>query len=119
MKSNKEFETLVQQALSDAKKLGASQAAAEVSESQGLSLSVRKGDVETVEQTNDRSLGVTVYHGKRRGSASTSVLSSQAIADTVKAAWDIAKYTAEDDFAGLPEPEDLATEFPDLKLYKP
>ncbi|MDO5681173.1 MAG: metalloprotease PmbA [Pelistega sp.] len=119
MKSNKEFETLVQQALSDAKQLGASQAAAEVSESQGLSLSVRKGDVETVEQTNDRSLGVTVYHGKRRGSASTSVLSSQAIADTVKAAWDIAKYTAEDDFAGLPEPEDLATEFPDLKLYKP
>ncbi len=119
MKSNKEFENIVQQALSDAKRLGADQAVAEVSETQGLEISVRKGDVETVEQTNDRSLGVTVYHGKRRGSASTSVLNSQAIADTVKAAWDIAKYTAEDDFAGLPEQEDLATEFPDLKLYKP
>lgn len=119
MKSNKEFESVVQQALSDAKRLGASQAAAEVSESQGLSISVRKGHVETVEQTNDRSLGVTVYHGKRRGSASTSVLTSQAIADTVQAAWDIAKYTAEDEFSGLPEEADLATEFPDLKLYKP
>lgn len=119
MKSNKEFENIVQQALSDAKRLGADQAVAEVSETQGLEISVRKGDVETVEQTNDRSLGVTIYHGKRRGSASTSVLNSQAIADTVKAAWDIAKYTAEDDFAGLPEQEDLATEFPDLKLYKP
>lgn len=119
MKSNKDFENIVQQALSDAKRLGASQAVAEVSQTQGLSISVRKGGVDTVEQTNDRSLGVTVYHRKRRGSASTSVLNSQAIADTVQAAWDIAKYTAEDEFSGLPDATELAAEMPDLKLHKP
>ncbi len=117
MKMN--FEELVQMALEEAKQLGASQAVAEVSESSGLSVSVRKASVETVEQTNDRSLGVTVYKGKSRASASTSSLTPDAIRDTVKAAWDIAKYTAEDEFAGLPDKEDLATEFPDLKLYKP
>lgn len=117
MKNN--FEELVQLALAEAKKLGASQSVAEVSESSGLSVSVRKGSVETVEQTNDRSLGVTVYKGKSRASASTSSLTPEAIRATVKAAWDIAQYTAEDEFAGLPDKQDLATEFPDLKLYKP
>lgn len=112
------FEELVQLALDEAKKLGASQALAEVSESNGLSISVRKSDVETVEQTNDCSLGVTVFDGKSRASASTSSLTPEAIKDTVKAAWNIAQYTAEDEFAGLPDEEDLATEFPDLKLHK-
>lgn len=113
-----DFEELVQLALQEAKKLGASQALAEVSESNGLSISVRKADVETVEQTNDRSLGVTVFDGKSRASASTSSLTPEAVRDTVKAAWDIAQYTAEDPFTGLPDEEDLATEFPDLKLHK-
>lgn len=113
-----DFEELVQLALKEAKKLGASQALAEVSESSGLSISVRKADVETVEQTNDRSLGITVFKGKSRASASTSSLTPEAVRDTVKAAWDIAQYTAEDSFAGLPDKEDLAVEFPDLKLHK-
>ena len=65
------FEDLVTRALEHAKQLGASDAAAEVSESQGLAVSVRKGDVETVEQTRDRSLDVTVFAGQCRGSAST------------------------------------------------
>ncbi|NEN75342.1 metalloprotease PmbA [Pelistega sp. NLN82] len=113
------FEELVQLALAEAKKLGATQSVAEISESNGMSVSVRKAEIETVEQTNDRSLGVTVYKGKARASASTSSLTPDAIKDTVKAAWNIAQYTNEDEFAGLPEVEDLATEFPDLKLYKP
>lgn len=112
------FEELAQLALQEAKKLGASQALAEVSESNGLSISVRKSDVETVEQTSDCSLGVTLFKGKSRASASTSSLTPEAVCDTVKAAWDIAQYTAEDPFAGLPDEEDLATEFPDLKLHK-
>src|SRR5690554_1053416 len=94
--SQSNFEELVQLALKHAGKLGASSAAAEVSESSGLAVSVRKGSVETVEQTNDRSLGVTVYAGQSRGSASTSDLSGKAIAETVEAAWNISKYTAAD-----------------------
>lgn len=116
--SQSNFEELVQLALKHAGKLGASSAAAEVSESSGLAVSVRKGSVETVEQTNDRSLGVTVYAGQSRGSASTSDLSAKAIAETVEAAWNIAKYTAADPAAGLPEPELLATHLPDLALHK-
>lgn len=113
------FRELVELALSHARSLGASDAAAEVSESQGLSVSVRRRDVETVEQTRDRSLGVTVYAGQRRGSASTSDFSPQVIRAAVEAAWHIARYTGEDDAAGLPEAADLATDFPDLKLHYP
>jgi len=102
------FEDLVTQALKHAQSLGASDAAAEVSEGQGLAVSVRKGHVETVEQTRDRSLDVTVFAGKRRGSASTSDFSTKALRETVEAAWHIARYTAEDPAAGLPEAEQLA-----------
>lgn len=102
------FEDLVTQALKHAQSLGASDAAAEVSEGQGLAVSVRKGQVETVEQTRDRSLDVTVFAGQRRGSASTSDFSTKALRETVEAAWHIARYTAEDPAAGLPEAEQLA-----------
>jgi len=102
------FEDLVTQALKHAQSLGASDAAAEVSEGQGLAVSVRKGHVETVEQTRDRSLDVTVFAGQRRGSASTSDFSTKALRETVEAAWHIARYTAEDPAAGLPEAEQLA-----------
>jgi PmbA protein len=88
--------------------LGASDAAAEVSEGRGLAVSVRKGHVETVEQTRDRSLDVTVFAGQRRGSASTSDFSTKALRETVEAAWHIARYTAEDPAAGLPEADQLA-----------
>jgi PmbA protein len=73
-----------------------------------LAVSVRKGHVETVEQTRDRSLDVTVFAGQRRGSASTSDFSTKALRETVEAAWHIARYTAEDPAAGLPEADQLA-----------
>ena len=114
------FRELVSDALAHAKKQGASDAVAEVSESKGLVVSVREGDIETIEQTRDRSLNVTVYAGKRRGSASTSDFSPQALRETVDAAWHIASYTAEDDCAGLPDADQLATgPQPDLQLHHP
>ncbi|HWK71168.1 metalloprotease PmbA [Pollutimonas sp. M17] len=113
------FRELVGDALKHAKSLGASDAAAEVSESRGLSVSVRNQDLETVEQTRDRSLDVTVFAGTRRGSASTSDFSAQALRETVEAAWHIARYTAADPAAGLPDADLLATRYPDLKLHHP
>ncbi|HEY7803440.1 MAG TPA: metalloprotease PmbA [Orrella sp.] len=114
------FEDLVTQALEYAKSLGATDAAAEVSEGQGMGVNVRLGEVETVEQTRDRSLAVTVFAGQRRGSASTSDFSREALEQTVQAAWHIARYTAEDPAAGLPEPHELMLDAsPDLSLYHP
>jgi len=113
------FRQLIQRVLDESKRVGATDAAAEVSESQGLAVSVRRGSLETVEQTRDRSLDITVYVGQRRGSASTSDFSDQAVRDTVQAAFHIASHTAEDPAAGLPDADLLATEFPDLDLYHP
>ncbi|MEI7568298.1 MAG: metalloprotease PmbA [Alcaligenaceae bacterium] len=114
------FEDLVTQALQHAKNLGASDAAAEVSEAQGLAVSVRKGQVETVEQTRDRSMDITVFAGQRRGSASTSDFSPAALRQTVEAAWHIARYTAEDPSAGLPEAGLLAKSVKhNLQLHHP
>ena len=115
------FEDLVDTALAHAKKLGATDAGAEASEGSGLSVSVRKGDLETVERNRDKSLGVTVYLGQRRGNASTSDFSRAAIERTVQAAYDIARFTAEDPVAGLPDVADIATaaEQPDLDLFYP
>ena len=114
------FRELVSDALRHAKDLGASDAVAEVSESKGLVVSARSGDIETIEQTRDRSLDVTVYKGRRRGSASTSDFSPTALQETVAAAWHIASYTAEDECAGLPDADMLATgALPDLQLHHP
>jgi PmbA protein len=107
--SQDQFKALVDETLAIARRLGASDAAAEVSEGAGLSVSVRKGEVENVERNRDKSIGVTVYLGQRRGNASTSDFSSAALEQTVRAAYDIARFTAEDPAAGLPEAEDLAT----------
>src|SRR6476620_10614784 len=106
------FEQLVDTALAHAKKLGATDAGAEASEGCGLSVSVGAGALEKVELNPDKSLGVTVYIGQRRGNASTSDFSEAAIAQTVQAAYDIARFTAEDPVAGLPEEADIATEQP-------
>src|SRR5207245_3822948 len=100
------FEQLVDRALAHAKKLGATDAGAEASEGCGLSVSVRKGELENVERNRDKSLGVTVYIGQRRGNASTSDFSIPAIEQTVKAAYDIARFTAEDETSGLPDDRD-------------
>ena len=113
------FEELVDAALQHAKKIGATDAGAEASEGCGLSVSVRKGELETVERNRDKSLGVTVYKGNRRGNASTSDFSKKAIQDTVKAAYDIARFTAEDPVAGLPDLADIAHEHRDLDLFHP
>ncbi len=101
------FESLADTALAHAKRLGASDAAAEVSEGCGLSVSVRNGALENVERNRDKSLAVTVYVGHRRGNASTSDFSKAAIHQTVQAAYDIARFTAEDPFASLPEASDI------------
>ncbi len=113
------FEELVDTAISHAKKLGATDAGAEASEGAGLSVSVRKGELENVERNRDKSLGVTVYLGQRRGNASTSDFSRAAIEQTVQAAYDIARFTAEDPVAGLPDEADIATEHRDLGLFYP
>jgi PmbA protein len=116
------FEELVDTALVHAKKLGATDAGAEASEGCGLSVSVRKGELENVERNRDKSLGVTVYLRHRRGNASTSDFSQAAIEQTVQAAYDIARFTAEDPFAALPDAEDIAQpskQRTDLDLFYP
>ena len=113
------FEGLVDTALAHAKKLGATDAAAEASEGCGLSVSVRKGELENVERNRDKSLGITVYIGKKRGNAATSDFSIPAIEQTVKAAYDIARFTAEDETSGLPDDRDIACEHRELDLFHP
>jgi len=102
-----------------ARDAGATDAASEVSESSGLSVTVRKQDIETLERTRDRAASVTVYSGTRRGHATTSDFSDQALRAAVEKALDIARYTAEDSCAGLPEPHLIARDVPALALYFP
>ncbi len=116
------FEDLVDTALKHAKRLGSTDAGAEASEGCGLSVSVRKGELENVERNRDKSLSVSVYLGKRRGSANTSDFSRKAIEQTVQAAYDIARFTAEDPFAALPDVADIvpqAEQRTDLDLFYP
>lgn len=117
--SREQFEALVDHAIAHAKKLGATDVGAEASEGCGLSVSVRKGELENVERNRDKSLGVTVYLGNRRGNASTSDFSGAAVERTVQAAYDIARFTAEDPTAGLPDEKDIAKTHRDLDLFHP
>ncbi|MFO7276324.1 MAG: metalloprotease PmbA [Pseudomonadota bacterium] len=114
-----ELESVVSLALEEARRRGATQCEADASLQQGLSATVRLGEVDTIEYQRDRGLGVTVYIGKRKGSASTADLGPQAVRETVEKACTIARYTAEDPCAGLADPEDLAREIPDLDLDHP
>jgi PmbA protein len=107
---------IAQLALEEATRRGASQCEADVSISTGLSVSVRLREVDTLEYQRDRGLGVTVYFGKRKGTASTSDLAAGAVRETVAKACAIARYTAEDAYAGLIEPQFLARDIPDLDL---
>jgi len=103
-----------------ARRRGASDAEVEVSAALGQSVTVRRGEVETVEYNRDKGLAITVYFGKRRGNASTSDLSPEAIERTVEAACAIARHTAEDEAAGLPDDDRLYRgEAPDLELFHP
>jgi len=106
-------------ALEEAQRQGASQCEADASVNQGLSVGVRLGEVETLEYQRDRGLGVTVYFGQRKGSASTADLTPAAVRETVAKACAFARYTAEDPYAGLVESEALAREIPDLDLDHP
>ncbi|HEY7872273.1 MAG TPA: metalloprotease PmbA [Rudaea sp.] len=85
----------------------------------GLAVNVRLGEVETIEHNRDRTFGVTVYFGQRKGSASTADLAADSIAKTIEQACAIAKFTEADPFAGLADPARLATQFPDLDLWHP
>jgi PmbA protein len=113
------LKTIVQTLLDEAKQQGATAAEAGLSQENGLSVTARMGEVETIEHHCDQGLGITVYFGQRKGSASTTDLSPDAIKETVSAACSIARYTSEDEFAGLPDKALLATKFPDLDLNHP
>jgi PmbA protein len=121
--SQDQLKQLAQDVLRFAKEKGASHAAVEISEGSGLSVSVRKGKIETIEQNKDKGIGVTVYLGEerhtRRGNASSSDFSQQSLQDTVEAAYNIARFTAEDDCAGLPEADTLEMAPRDLQLCHP
>ena len=117
-----QFREIVEDTLAISRRAGASDAGVEVSEGVGLSVSVRLGVLENVERNRDKSLGVTVYVGQRRGNASTSDFSRTAIEQTVQAAYDIARFTAEDPAAGLPDAADVASAAVaarDLDLFHP
>ena len=110
---------LAQEAIAHARSLGASDCACEASESTGLSVTTRKMRVETIENTRDKALGITVYLGKKRGNSSTSDFSLSAIRQAVQAAYDIARYTAIDEAAGLPDDDEFERNPRDLDLFHP
>ncbi|MCC2956797.1 metalloprotease PmbA [Massilia sp. IC2-477] len=114
-----QLKQLARDVLAFAKEQGATDASVEISEGSGLSVSVRKGKIETIEQNRDKGIGVTVYYGQRRGNANTSDFSTKSLKDTVEAAWNIARFTAEDDCAGLPDAELLELNPRDLRLFYP
>jgi len=121
--SDTQLRGFAQAVLDHARQLGASACECDVSEGFGLSVTVRKGSIDTLEHNRDKGIGVSVHFGTRphvkRGHASTSDFSPAALRQTVEAAVAIARHTAEDDCAGLPEPELLARDQPDLDLYHP
>ncbi|PJE80843.1 Metalloprotease PmbA [invertebrate metagenome] len=110
---------LVSDILDEAKKQGADACEVGASVDAGLSVNVRMGNVETVEFNRDKGFGITVYFGKKKGTASTSDSSLKAVRETVKAACDIAGYATEDPCAGLADADLMATDLPDLDLYYP
>ena len=114
-----DIQNVVDDVLKLALKKGATQAEASMSKVQGIAVSSRMQEVENVEFTNDGGLGISVYVGKCKGSASTADLSKEALTLAVEKAVDIARYTSEDPCTGLADAELIATEFPDLDLYHP
>lgn len=114
-----EIQNVVDDVLKLALTKGATQAEASMSKVEGIAVSSRMQEVENVEFTNDGGLGISVYVGKRKGSASTADLSQKALTLAVEKAVDIARYTSEDPCTGLADAELIATEFPDLALFHP
>jgi PmbA protein len=114
-----DLQAQVEQIIAEARRQGASACEVAVSMEQGLSTTVRQGEVETVEFNRDQGFGITLYVGQRKGSASTSASGEAAIRETVAAALAIAKHASEDDCAGLADAALMARELPDLDLYHP
>ncbi|MBD3634408.1 MAG: metalloprotease PmbA [Methylophaga sp.] len=114
-----DLEQSAQIALEEAKKRGATAAEVGLSQSKGLSVTVRQREVETLEHNNDTGLGITVFFGQSKASSSTSDLSLPAIREAVEAACNIARHTQADEAAGLADADLMATEFPELSLYHP
>jgi len=121
MNTIKNTQAIVAEILETVKKKGATEAEVVYSKGSGLSISVRNGDVDTIENSNDSSLVLTVYKGQAKGSASSAVLDKDSIDLTITKALEIAKLTEEDEFAGLAEKELLANsaDFKDLSTYHP
>lgn len=114
-----ELQAKVERILAESKRQGASTCEVSVSMEQGLSTSVRQGEVETVEFNRDQGFGITLYLGQRKGSASTSATGDDAIRETVAAALAIARHASEDDCSGLPDASLMPGELPDLDLFHP
>ena len=117
--SQDQLKQLARDVLKYAREQGGTDAAVEISEGSGLSVSVRKSKIETIEQNRDKGIGVTVFIGKKRGNASTSDFSTASLKATVEAAYNIARFTAEDDCAGLADEDQLEKNPQDLKLFYP
>ncbi|HEY1149106.1 MAG TPA: metallopeptidase TldD-related protein, partial [Pseudoduganella sp.] len=117
--SQDQLKQLARDVLAYAREAGGTDAAVEISEGSGLSVSVRKSKIETIEQNKDKGIGVTVFVGKKRGNASTSDFSAKSLRATVDAAYNIARFTAEDDCAGLADEDMLEKNPQDLKLFYP
>ncbi len=113
------LKALVARILDEAKRQGATAAEVSVGDDAGLAVTVRKGELEKIEFNNDRGFGITVYVGTRKGNANTSDAGEQAVRETVRAALNIAKYTAEDPCNGLADAELMATDLPALDLHHP
>lgn len=114
-----QLKEISQEVIGYAKAAGATSAEADISLGVGQNVSVRLGETETIEYNRDKGVSVTVYFGQQRGNASSSDLSPQALRDTVAAACNIARYTAQDTYCGLADPVLMAKEIPDLDLYHP
>lgn len=114
-----ELKEQVAEILAEAKRQGASACEVSVALDQGLSTSVRQGEVETVEFNRDQGFGITLYVGQRKGSASTSASGPEAIRETVAAALAIAQHASEDSYAGLADAALMAKDLPELDLYHP
>ena len=114
-----ELENVVKLALEEAQRLGVDQAEVAASHDTGLAATARLGDVENLEYTSDRGVGITVYKDSRKGSASTSDISEEAIRETVSKACSFAEVTEADKYAGLADAERMCKDIRDLELDHP
>ncbi len=110
------LEGIVQSVLDEAVSQGVDQAEVSASHDIGLTATARLGEVESLEYTNDRGIGITVYKDQRKGSASTSDFTAAALREVVSKACTFAGLTAADEHSGLADAELMASDPPDLDL---